>query len=344
MMKIDSIHVSDGETEREISLYQGDLTELGTQAPVDLLVASAFPNDYVPTESSLIGALHRKGLSVAELADDKEIDLRTTSGFWLSHEIGEDFAWRGAKQLAVFEPIDLGSPPEAVSALFRGLFPFLSDEYDKTVAMPILDAGDQRGSPLIMMEALLDASIQWMRRGLPISELMIFERDKRRIGALHSLMQERADEPTTRNIIPQTAGVTPLYDIFLSFSSHNADAADAFKRELVLASPGCNVFDFRLSINKGLSYQNEIDRAIESCSKVVSILTPSYFASPECQEELNIARLRNKRSGWGVLIPIYWKSVIPDLPLWLQTLNRCNCIEERHDLMASAAQDVHRAL
>jgi hypothetical protein len=340
MQKRQSIMVSDGRIKHKISLYEGNITDLGPEDPVDLLVVSAFPNNYMPTEHSLIGALFRDGLSVDTLAKSKEIDLRTTSGFWLSREIGEEFNWRGARRLAVFESAYLGSPPEAVAALFRGLFPFLSDEREQTVAMPILASGDQGWPAFTMLEALLDASIEWMRRGLPISELMIFVRDQDRIDQLLSQMKQRAADSPVRGV----SDAAPTYDIFLSFSSKNANAADAFKQEFVSVSPHATVFDFRLSIDKGQSYQNEIDLAIESCKKVVPILSPAYIASPECQEELNIARLRNKRSGWKVLIPIYWQKVAPDLPLWLQTLNRCDCIEERYDLLPAAAHDVSRAL
>ncbi|WP_291985797.1 toll/interleukin-1 receptor domain-containing protein [Candidatus Accumulibacter sp. ACC007] len=348
MEKVASITVFDGKTERVISLVQGDLTELGPNEAVDLLLTSAFPNDYTPTATSLIGALQRSGLSVAELARDKAVDLRHTSGFWLSHELADRFTWRGARRLAVFEPRDLGSPPEAVGALFRGLFPFLSDREDQRVAMPILSSGDQRWSPLVMMESLLGASIQWMRRGLPISELMIFERNSGRIPLLKALM-DQLGQGDDGSATPRAALSVPPpraqdYDVFLSFSSHNANAADAFKNELAAIDPARTVFDFRLAIQKGKSYQDEIDRAIESCRRVVSILSPAYFASPECQEELNIARLRNKRSGFGLLIPLYWRSISPGLPLWLQTLNQCVCVEERLDQLPVAAQDVHASL
>lgn len=341
MEKIDSIEFSDGEVTREVSLYHGDLLDLGAGPPVDILVASAFPNDYGPTATSLIGSLHRAGLEVAELALDKQIDLRPESGFWLSREIADDVGWRGARRLAVFEPVFIGSPTEAVGALFRGLFPFLSDTIDQTVAIPLLAAGDQGGSAFAMMEALLEASGQWMERGLPISELMIFERDARRIAPLQSMMQERSVAPPARR-----GGLLsgPAHDVFLSFSSRNSDAADRFVSDLVAVRPSVRIFDYRLSIDKGRPYQNEIDRAIESCAKVVPILSPAYLASPECQEELNIARLRNKRSGWSVLIPIYWKSVVPELPLWVQTLNLCMCTEERSELMADAARAVSDSL
>ena len=36
----------------------------------------------------------------------------------------------------------------------------------------------------------------------------------------------------------------------------------------------------------------EIDAAIEGCTKIVALMSPNYFASPECKEELMVARLR----------------------------------------------------
>ena len=83
MKTLSSIQVH-GAKPRRIELLQGDLTELGADEGFDLLVVSAFPDDYLPTRTSLIGALHRKGLSVADLAQDKSVDLRDNFSCWLS--------------------------------------------------------------------------------------------------------------------------------------------------------------------------------------------------------------------------------------------------------------------
>ena len=83
MDMVDSIKIHDGSRERYISFWEGDLAEIPVNNPVDLIIVSAFRNSYTPTPSSIIGALHRKGLSVQKLAENKAIDLRDTSGFWI---------------------------------------------------------------------------------------------------------------------------------------------------------------------------------------------------------------------------------------------------------------------
>jgi len=55
MKLLDSIEVR-GEQNKVIELHQGDLADLTAAEAFDLLVVSAYPDDYTPTSTSLIGA------------------------------------------------------------------------------------------------------------------------------------------------------------------------------------------------------------------------------------------------------------------------------------------------
>jgi hypothetical protein len=168
---LDRIEIPDGAIIRRIALYEGSLTALPKEHSADILVVSAFPNDYTPTETSLIGSLYAHGLSVRLLAETKAHDLRATCAFWISNPIKGPAASLNIRQIACFEPDVLGSPPAVVGNLFRGLFPFLDDQRNQVVAMPLLASGDQGYSQELMFRSILDAAAHWLARGLAISEL-----------------------------------------------------------------------------------------------------------------------------------------------------------------------------
>ena len=154
------------------------------------MIVSAFQNDYYPLPSSLIGALHRRGLSVEKLARNKAVDLRETAGFWLSQPLNSKETNLGVRRILCFEPHFLGAPGEVVGNLFRGLFPFLSDAHGATVAMPIISAGSMGENPAQMLSALISAAAMWMERGLPILELRIADRNSDRVAALAAAFAE----------------------------------------------------------------------------------------------------------------------------------------------------------
>jgi hypothetical protein len=107
----------------------------------DLLVVSAFFDEYSPSHTSLIGALHRVGISVEDLANDKQVDLRQQYSCWLSKPLPSEYNFR---HLLCIESGWRGSIPHIVDELFMAMSPYLLSHFSNgTVAMPLIGAGDQ---------------------------------------------------------------------------------------------------------------------------------------------------------------------------------------------------------
>ena len=98
--------------------------------------------DYSPTPRSVIGALQRDlGISVRNLAKDKEEDLRRLFSCWWSKPLQSSYNF---ERLMCFEgSFKRGTrPPMVVSEVFRCLVSMCKDK-DIKVIMPLLAAGDQ---------------------------------------------------------------------------------------------------------------------------------------------------------------------------------------------------------
>ncbi|HEX8692276.1 MAG TPA: hypothetical protein VF746_07650 [Longimicrobium sp.] len=177
MRLLATLESADPPEPKSIELYEGDLAAIPAGEEVDLLVVSAFPDSYAPTPRSLIGALYRKGLSVARLALEKELDLRDELSCWISRDLTREYPGFGFRRILCFEPLFRGRPAE-VGDVFQSMMALamLGDPPVRTIAMPLLASGEQRADPLIMLAAIIDAAVQWMDRGLPISTLKIVER------------------------------------------------------------------------------------------------------------------------------------------------------------------------
>ena len=87
MQLLDEIEISTLGATRRLQLLKGDLSAIPREHEVDVLVVSAFDRDYIPTRSSLIGALHREGVSVEKLARHPEWDQRQIFSCWCSKPV-----------------------------------------------------------------------------------------------------------------------------------------------------------------------------------------------------------------------------------------------------------------
>jgi hypothetical protein len=226
MAFLDVIEVKCDGNIRRIELHQGDLSRMSADDAVDLLVLSAFPDDYIPSHTSLIGALFNKGLSVDDLARNKAVDLRQAFSCWLSHPIQITDPGIRFDRILCFEPRVRGDAPDVVGDIFRALAPFLGgDPPIRTAAMPIVAAGDQGYSISTMLPPIIEAAVHWMGIGFPLETLKIFaysDASAREAKLLFAQLKNR--------YAPSVSSSSSYeYDVFISYSRPNADAANTIR-------------------------------------------------------------------------------------------------------------------
>ncbi len=324
-----------------ICLYHGDLSAIPANEAVDLLVVSAFPNDYAPTPSSVIGSLHRKGVSLLELSRDKEVDLRSTFSCWSSRELSKRFPDAGFRRIVCFESAQQVPPAERVGDIFRAIMPFvLADPPIRSIAMPILGAGDQRHDAAVMLSAIFDASAHWLAAGLPVDVIKIVVHNRAAVLELTEVFSTLK----RRRTLPQgsSSGVKQEdaeYHLFVSYAHEDILEVDGLIAELRSANPTLRIFQDKIELKAGESWQSELDRALESCCNVVAVYSPSYLASKMCLEEFNMARVRHRESPTPVITPIYLRTAA-HLPLYMRTLQYIDCREADRTRLRAAAEEL----
>ena len=275
MELLDKLTVRQGTENRYIELYFGDLATMPSEQAVDVLVVSAFPDDYTPTPRSLIGSLYQKGVSVAELAAEKAVDLRDTFSCWVSDEITAPDPGIQFKRVLCFEPLTRGNPPEVVGDVFQSLMPFVDgDPPIASIAMPLVASGDQDVPLLDMLEPLLDAAVHWLAFGLSVERLKIVEHSNLKAAELKGAFSVLKKKYQDTVFVPNPSFA---YDLFISYSHQNIDEVAFLIEELQRQCPGIRIFLDRKDLNVGMAWQQEIFEALDDCRKVVSLYSPPIW-------------------------------------------------------------------
>ncbi|HEX8164685.1 MAG TPA: TIR domain-containing protein [Beijerinckiaceae bacterium] len=311
-----TVERSDGS--HAIELLLGDLTQIPPEHAIDVLVVSAFPNDYIPTRSSLIGALDRAGLSVRALARNKQADLREQYSCWLSKPVPESFPFR---RVLCIESGWRGTPPEIADDLFRALAPccLISELPSISVAMPLIGTGDQGWDPEQMLRPILAAAVSWMERGLPLRLLKIVVRGRD--------VAERARSAFAGMKPKQALGRAALkaanYDIFISYAREESDMALYLVQELGASAKPPSIFFDQIALQEGASWPMQIANALDASKRVVALYSPSYWTSKNCQMEFLAAFTRQNDTGAHILFPIYLQDV--NIPYMFRILEYADC-------------------
>lgn len=339
MQLLDEIVVFHHGEKRSVQLFAGDVTEIPKHEEVDVLVVSAFPGVYATRSESVIGALKSRGLSVADLAQNKSVDLREFSSCWLSREIGDpQFNFR---RILCFEPLVRGRAPEVVGDIFRSLVPFTeSGAGISRLAMPIVASGFQEEPILAMLESIVQAAVHWLSRGLALEciKIVAFESYDTALKGDYLAAFERAKRSAIPEVDDAIEVPTFRYDVFISYAHDNRDEVEILVEELFARRPKLRVFLDRLALKPGMAWQEHLFDALDDCAKVVSVLSPQYLTSKVCKEEFNIALLRHRESTEPVLLPFYLYSA--NLPSYMRLVQHVDGREGERGRIAEGAHAI----
>ena len=332
MKLLEQITIQQDNHKKYIQLFQGDLTEIPKEHSVDILIVSAFPNDYTPTSHSLIGALYRKGVSVFELAKDKEIDLRDNFSCWISKEIPN----QNFRKILCFEPLVRGLPAEVVGDIFRSIMPFIFDSPRiKNIAMPLVASGDQNASIDSMFEPLIVAAANWLSIGLPIETIKIVEYNELKANELLNRFRRLKSKIEHFEIEKHTEY---KYDLFISYSHNNKDDILFVEKELRRLKPDVKLFIDLRDLNLGSAWQQDIYEAIDNSKRVIAFLSEPYLVSKVCKEEFNIAKFRHSESNEQVLTPVFLYSA--NLPTYMKLIQYIDCRESDRIKLSNACKQI----
>ncbi|WP_428262525.1 TIR domain-containing protein [Haliangium sp.] len=332
MQLIESIPLYTLSGQRTIELYRGHTDALHADAGVDVLIVSAYPSDYLPTERSLIGRLERRGISVATLARDKAEDLRMDFGCWLSHIVpGAPF-----RRILCFEPAIRGEPPEVVADLFRCLAALSAPTLPiRTVATGIVAAGDQGYPAELMLRRTVECAIEWMQGDLPLDRLLIAIRHDDRFDRLRRVFCDAAGDTLTR-LSQQRAEASLEVDVLISAAVGESELVDIVTEVMHSVAPELRIFRAAHARPNIVGMAQQHYEALDTCGRVMALLSPDYIASRLCQDDLCIARFRSHSSDSPVLFPVYVRSA--HLPPSVRVLRMIDCRErDLASLRAAAA-------
>ena len=265
-----------------------------------------------------------------ELASHPEVDYRQDLGTWLSVPLRASDPGIGYERIVCFEPGHVGRPPEAIGHLFRALVAIVASHAGlRTLAMPVLSAGDARYRLDVMLPPLLDAAVNALAHGLPIDRIAIVVRGELDVAAARAIFEKARSEFGT-------------YDVFVDYAHEDTEARERFVSALDAAKPGSRVFVDRFDIDNGAAWQRRVFENLDRCRRVVALLTPAYVRSAVCLEEFNIAWMRDRETALGILKPLYVRS--HELPTYMRLRNYLDCREADPEKLAAAAQSIAESL
>ena len=279
---------------KKIRLQIGDICS--SEEEFDILVCSAFKNDYAATARSLIGALWlQRKISVSALAADPAIDLKEY-GCWLSNTIDDNFHRIACVELIDYFNYEPVTPENKFLKQAFSTFCFLLEQASikgiplHSVALPILGTGDQEIEECFIIPPLIQQCLRVLKTIPELKTITFFERQESKVINIVDYLNKTLF--VKHSIAP---------DIFISYSSKQTDIAKTVIDYITQAGISCWMAPE--SIPTGSNYQEEIPLALNQVAALLLLLTPDAETSRWVQKEVGTAIGANKKIYPFQLIP-----------------------------------------
>lgn len=270
--------------QKKIRIINGNLADI--KGCFDVLVCSAYKNDYTPLPETIIGALYGMGVDVRELAAAPQINCKDF-GVWISAETqNETF-----KRICCVELLDYRNAwqldDSAVDIILKKTFSTLKYAVEqasisgistKKIILPVLGAGSQ-GIELSYVIPPLIHQITGILNLYDVDEITFFEINEAKACALKKYLTDCFDNKTET-------------DVFISYSSKQSksayEIADLLKRNDITfwMAPDC--------IAPSEDYLDIIPNALTNTKMLLLLLTPDAEASNWVAKEVATAIGANK--------------------------------------------------
>ncbi len=193
MVRINGFDVPTKSGYRSFEVWCGDITSI--EPGYDVLFVSAFPGDYTPTPTSLIGALHHKlSVSVEALSKSPMLKVSGALRYWIARA-PEAAPFRF---LVCVERGDAGH-----SATLRAAFQAVSLLEMETsregepgiehVVLPLLGSGDQRLEPRSVIEPLQEGAQRLLETSPTVDRIQFVEYDRNKASQLGAALNDVLD-------------------------------------------------------------------------------------------------------------------------------------------------------
>ena len=295
---------------KSLEVWLGDVTApIGLHNP-DLLVISAFPEDYTPTDGSVIGRLSHLGINVYAEARSKKYDWRESWNCWVSRPLQGNHIGR----LICFEHGWDKRPEHVIGNIFRTVREMVIIEHSEestrqgmeTLRLPLVSTGDQLYPKREVLRAIITQSFLHLAAGLPVQRIQLVLKPKPHDNSLEPLLVELGiclEENRHQWQNDLWRRTQPDQDIFLSYRHQDLELVSPLLQSLKDHRPGLSVFIDHEGLEPGNPWKLELLKAMARCQKTLCIITDTYPDSVECIDEFHAALLQNNRQR-GYLLSV----------------------------------------